>query len=290
MGWYQNLWAQLFGDIEPFANPKLIEGKREEVPNGLLARFALEVEPGITIPFFLLTPKDAKGQIPVIIMIGQGGKKEFLKQRSDAIAEFLKSEVAVCLVDVRGTGETQVGNGSPERTGARTSISQTNLILGKPILESQLRDLRTIIRWLKNRKEVDQQKLAVWGDSFAKVNARDTKLAVPLDASDFPSIAEPLGATLAELAAGFEKNVSVVYLRGLVKYESVFTSPYLYYPHDSAILAFNLGRGRAVWTTEPSNVEIHLDGLVNAQNQLIIDPPMAPVDAARWVIEQLRKK
>ncbi len=290
MAWYQNLWAQLFGDIEPFANPKLIEGKREEVPNGLLARFALEVEPSMTIPFFLLTPKDVKDQMPVVIMLGQGGKKEFLKQRADAISEFLKAGVSVCVVDVRGTGETQVGNGSPERTGSRTSISQTNLILGKPILESQLRDLRTVIRWLKNRKEVDQQKLAVWGDSFSKVNARDAKLALPLDASDLPSIAEPLGATLAELAAGFEKGVSVIYSRGLVEYESVFASPYLYYPHDTTFLVFDLGRGKAVWTTEPSNVEFRMEGKVNAQNQAIGEPPMAPADAAKWVIEQLRKK
>ena len=53
-------WSKLLGDVEPPANPKLIEGKTEEVPGGTLARFALEVEPGMSVLFLLITPKDAK--------------------------------------------------------------------------------------------------------------------------------------------------------------------------------------------------------------------------------------
>ena len=56
-------WSKLLGDVEPPANPKLIEGT-EEVPGGTLARFALEVEPGMSVPFLLITPKDARGKCP----------------------------------------------------------------------------------------------------------------------------------------------------------------------------------------------------------------------------------
>ncbi|HEV3383990.1 MAG TPA: acetylxylan esterase [Gemmata sp.] len=287
---YKNLWTKLFGDVEPYMDSKLIEGKDEAVPGGLLKRFALEVEPGIVIPFFLITSNEAKEHMPVAIMVGQGGKKEFLKLRGDAITEFLKNGVAVCLVDVRGTGETQPGNGSPERTGNRTSISQTNLILGTPILKSQFRDLRTVFQWLKTRKGIEPDNLALWGDSFTKLNPKDLRLAVPLDAPEFPSIAEPLGATLAELTAGFEKGVSVIYSRGLVDYESIFTSPYLYFPHDTTFLGIDLPSGVRKWRTIPTLVWTKMEGLVTAQNQAIGDPPMAPIDAAKWMIERLQKK
>ena len=64
-------WAKLLGNVEPSANPKVIEGKTEEVPGGTLARFAWRVEPGIVVPFLLITPKDAKGKVPVVVMVAQ---------------------------------------------------------------------------------------------------------------------------------------------------------------------------------------------------------------------------
>jgi hypothetical protein len=275
--------TQRLGDIDPFAAAKLFEGKGEEVPAARLERFALEVEPEILVPFIMLTPKEPNEPLPVVVMVAQGGKKEFFKERSEAIAELLKAGLAVCLVDVRGTGETQAGNGSPERTGVRTSISQTNLILGTPLLEAQVRDLRTVIRWLKTRKGLDPQKLAVWGDSFAKPNARDARFALPLDAPNLPSISEPLGPTLAELAAGFGEEVSVVYARGLVDYQSVFNSHYLYFPHETMFFPSGERKGR-------EKVSIKIDGTVNARNQTIGERPMEPVDAAKWLIQQLRRK
>ena len=70
--------------------------------------------------------------------------------RSDSGTPYLAADFigrlgrTVCLVDVRGTGETQPGT-SAERGSSRTSVSQTNLILGQPLLGSQLRDLRTVV-------------------------------------------------------------------------------------------------------------------------------------------------
>jgi hypothetical protein len=232
-------WAAFLGDVEPAANPKLIEGRAEDVPGGTLARFALESEPGIVVPLFLVSPKGAKGKSPVVVMVAQGGKAGFLKERGDAIAAFLKAGVAVCLVDVRGTGETRPGDGSPGWRGSRTTISQTELILGRTVLGNQLRDLRAVVRWLQARPELDGTRTAVWGDSFAEPNAGDaSSLVVPLDAPDLPAHAEPGGAMLAELAALYEDGVRWVYARGgygPVKGPGVWESPYLYVPHESVV-------------------------------------------------------
>ena len=232
---YRDEWARLLGNVDPAEKPKLTEGKGEDVPGGKLARLALEVEPGIVVPFFLITPKDAKGKVPVVVMVAQGGKAGFLTERADALAAFLKAGVAVCLVDVRGTGETMAG-ASAGRGSSRTSISQTNLILGQTVLGSQLRDLRTVIHWLRAHDGIDGTKLAVWGDSFAKRNAEEANLRVPLDAADFPLIAEPGGEHLALFAALYEDGVRLIYTRGgLGGVLATLGGPYLYVPHEAII-------------------------------------------------------
>lgn len=279
--------AKRLGDIEPVANPKVTELKTEDVPGGTLARFALETDPGITVPLFLITPKDARGKAPVVVMVASAGKQAFLKERGDAIAELLKAGVAVCLADVRGTGETRPGT-SADRGSSRTSVSQTNLILGQPVLGSQLRDLRTVTRWLQSRDAIDGKKCAVWGDSFAKVNAPDSRLAVPLDA-EMPAVSEPGGANLALLAALFEDVVAAAYARGgLDPSDTVTGAPYLYLPHDAVVpgpvtvwaLAPAVGKSRAV----------AYEATVDAQNRATGGKPMSPPDAAKWLAGKLRGK
>jgi hypothetical protein len=184
----------------------------------------------------LLTPNEVKGKVPAVLMVAQGGKARFLEERGEAITTLLKAGVIVCLIDVRGTGETAAGDGSAERTSSRTSVSQTNLILGQPVIGSQLRDLRTVIRWLQNRENVDPGKLAVWGDSFAKTNPDDGRFAVPLDAPDLPRYGEPGGALLAALAKLAEPGVVVIHAGGgTLLARDLLMSAYLYVPHDAII-------------------------------------------------------
>jgi hypothetical protein len=233
-------WARLLGEVQPAREPRLIEGKSEDVLGGRLARVALEVEPGIVVPIFLITPNDAKGKPPVVVMVAQGGKAGFLKERGDVIAAFLNAGVAVCLADVRGTGETKPGDGSPGRQSSRTSISQTELILGRTVLGNQLRDLRTVIRWLQTRDGIDGKKLVVWGDSFVEPNNLNrlgfSEIRVPLDAPDLPAIAEPGAAQLALFAALYEDAVKVVFTHGgLHSHREILPGAYLYVPHDAVI-------------------------------------------------------
>ena len=108
-------WSALLGPSDPPVGPKVIEGKAEEVVGGTLARFVLQVEPGVVIPLLLITPKGAAGKSPVVVMVSTSGKGLFLKQQGDVIAGLLKAGIAVCLPDVRGTGETQCRFGRPRK-------------------------------------------------------------------------------------------------------------------------------------------------------------------------------
>jgi hypothetical protein len=227
-------WASLLGDVgEVPANPKLFEGEANDVPGGKLKRFALETADGVTIPFVLILPTEVKEKPPVVVMVAQPGKAGFLKERADTLREFLKAGIAVCLPDVRGTGETRVGT-SADRASSRTSASQTEQILGRTVLGLQLRDLRTVLAWLRGIADVDGKKLAVWGDSFAAANPPDRKLSAPLDAPDPPAIAEPGAATLALLAGLFE-DVAAVHAGGFAPDSAVLGSPYVYVPHDAVV-------------------------------------------------------
>ena len=280
----QKAWAKLLGDIEPPTKPVVTESKIEEAADAALVRFAMETEPGIVVPGLFLMPKNAQGKLPVVVMVAQGGKAGFLNKRGEAIAAFLHAGFAVCLPDVRGTGETQPGT-SAARGSSRTTISQTNLILGQPVIGSQLRDLRAVILWLQNHARIDGQRIGVWGDSFAEVNAKEVQLVVPLDAAGFPHIAEPNGDLLALLAALFEGDVKAVYTRGGLR--GGFGN-YIYVPHDAVVPGAtqgSLAAGEVLAATLPGSKR---DALVDSRNQSESVEPMMLADAVKWVIRKLK--
>lgn len=284
----QQAWANALGNLEPVVKPIAIVGKSDEVPDGRLDRFAIEPEAGITVPLILMTPKEVKGKAPVVVMVASGGKQVFLKERSAEIAAFLKAGVAVCLVDVRGTGETRPGN-SADRGSSRTSVSQSNLMLGQPVLGSQLRDMRTVIRWLASIPGIDGKTIAVWGDSFAKVNAADAKLAVPHDL-DSPPVSEPGGAHLALLTGLFEDGVIAVYARGgLDSHRSLYSGPYLYLPHDAVIPTAVPLVDSILPSLTDARVATVYDGPVDALNRQVAKPRPAG-EVVTKVIQHLRGK
>jgi hypothetical protein len=222
-------------------------------------------------------------------MVAQAGKAAYLKERGDAIAAFLKEGVAVCLVDVRGTGETKAGS-SAERGSSRTSISQTELILGRTVLGNQLRDLRTVIRWLQNRRpDLDGKRVGVWGESFTRVNEKETPPA-PLDAPDPPVIAEPGAAHLAYLAGLFEDNVRTILARGgLSGYGSLLESPYVYVPHDVVVPGIRLVADWSMPFMGPDKLGAY-EATVDGRNRMIGFPVVRPVEAAWRMVKELKGK
>jgi hypothetical protein len=248
----------------------------------------------------------------VVVLVCQGGKAELLKARADAVAAFLEGGVSVCLVDVRGTGETRPGDGRGRQTAA-TSISSTELMLGQTLLGSRLRDLRSVLKYLRTRKEVGAERIVLWGDSLAPANAADRNLKVPLDADKQPDLAEPLGGLLALFGALFEDDVQAVYVRGgLTGYQSVLGSQFVYIPHDvvvpGALMAGDLCDVAAALAPRPLRLEGMVDGLnrvVKAEalasayaptraaygdaKLQLSDEPSSAAAAARWVLDNLKK-
>ena len=188
----------------------------------------------VTQPSVLRTQNSGLVRRPVVICIAQQGKAEFLARRAGEVAQLLSEGIAVCLADLRGTGETSPG---PERAYSAeiTQISTENLKLGQPLLGSRLRDLRSVIRYLATRDDVDASRMAVWGDSLAATNPPEF-VDPPLRATLTPSQAEPAGAILAILAGLFENNVKAVLSRGcLTSYAAILDAPAFYVPHDAIV-------------------------------------------------------
>jgi hypothetical protein len=312
-------WARLLGDVEPGVEPRASPQGPQRLGDVTVERITLEVEPAIFVPLVLLRPRRDPGTVvPVVVAFGQHGKQAFLRDRSDALAELLGAGTAVCLPDLRGTGETRPAGDSRGRASASTSLSATELMLGQTLVGARLRDLRSVLRYLRGRGDLDATRVALWGDSFAPVNPPGRNLEVPLDAEAFPDQAEPLGGLLALLGALFEDPVRAVYAQGgLAGYHALLQSPFCYVPHDSvvpgALTAGDLCDVAAALAPRP----LRLEGLVDGRNRAVtaadlakaFEPTQAayqsagatdrlvlesagkePAAAARWLLAQLRER
>src|SRR5262249_47820421 len=135
----------------------------------------------------------------------------------------------------RGTGETSPGEGRGRNSPA-SSLSASELMLGQTLLGGRLRDLRSVLRHLRTRADLDGKRVALWGDSFVKPNAPDANFKMPQTTADRPAQAEPLGGLVTLLGALFEDDVRAVYVhRGLSDYYSVLEGPFCYLPHDVVV-------------------------------------------------------
>lgn len=309
-------WARLLGEVEPRGETKVVEQARHPLGKVTVERLALQVEPRIVVPLLLLLPpRQENVRLPVVVGFAQHGKKEFLNQRSEVIADLLAGGTAVCLPDLRGCGETRPADDSRDRASTSTSLSASEQMLGQTLLGSRLRDLRSVLHYLRNRPELDAGRVALWGDSFARVNPPDRNLQVPWDAEPLPDQSEPLGGLLAILAALFEEPVKAVYAQGgLAGYQSVLQSPFLYLPHDAlvpgALTAGDLGDVAAALAPRPLKLEGLVDGLnrrasadqvtqafeltrsayrsAGALERLHIRAESEPKELAAWLLKQLQ--
>jgi dienelactone hydrolase len=283
-------WARLLGDVEPREDPTPEVLAREDTDTGRASveRIALGVGPGLVVPVLLLVPPPPPrpgSRPPVILALAQEGKQAFLHRRPELIAAWLDGGAAVCLVDVRGTGETQPRDGSRRHDGALTTLSAAEWMLGQTLVGSRLRDVRSVLGYLRHRADVDATRIAVWGDSFAPANPADRDLAVPLDADPFPHQAEPLGGLLALLGGLFEDDIRAVAIRGaLTGFDSLLQGPFCYVPHDAlvpgAIAAGDVSGLAAALAPRPLRMEGLVDGLDRAVGAEALRAIMEPVESA----------
>jgi hypothetical protein len=204
----------MLGDIEPAAAPPFETTWTESLAGAEAAALSLDVEDGIRVPLLLLRPA-GRSSAPVVVAVTQQGKERLLRNRSVEIGRMLQAGIAVCLPDVRGTGETAPAV-EPRDGGPRHAMAQMEFDLGKNLLGARLRDLRTVLGYLRTRSDIDGGRIALWGESFAPPNPAHLFLD-ELEFEAGPQIqyrAEPIGAHLALLAALFEEGIQAVAASG----------------------------------------------------------------------------
>lgn len=280
--WLRSRWREKLGDIEPMGSPKVASVWKRTVLGVEGEGLALTTEPGITVPMVVLRPATSS---KVAVIVSQGGKDRILAHRRAEIEALLKAGIAVCLPDVRGTGETAPdGRRSPQSMG----LSGTEQMLGGTLAGAQLKDLRTVIQYLAARS--DSSQLAVWGDSHVPVNPSRLLLDELPNWQMGPQIqnqAEPLGGLLAALSALYESKVQAVAIhRGLVSYLSVLNDRFAYVPADAMIPGIlevgDLDDIYASLVPRP----VLLSELVDGRNRMVgkTGTPSA------WLIEQLSRR
>ena len=225
------------GDIEPPANPSAQVLSEQGGANAVVQAVVIETEPGIRLPMLVLKPvQAAKERAPAILAIAQEGKTRFLEHRSEDLMSLLRNGTILCLADLRGTGEVSA---TSSRGPTAMDTSETELMLGRTMLGSRLRDARTVVRYLMSRPDVDPARVAVWGDSFAEPNPENfafDQSAMQVPGPFAQQQAEPMGALIALLTALYEPRVAAVAARGgLISFLSILEDRFCHVPQDVVV-------------------------------------------------------
>ena len=262
-------WAKLLGDVtlraEPNVKSRVVLPLAQEDKNGAkVERVVLEVEPGFIVPLLVISGSKT-AHAPVVVGLAQGGKEGFLRHRAEQLAELVDKGTIVCLPDLRGTGESKAGT-SRGRTSGDGNRSVNLLMFDQTMLGQRLRDLKSVLAYLRSRKDVDEKRVSLWGDSFATTNAADTDFKIPRGVDGRPHQPEPMGGLLSLLGGLFDDDIARVYVHGgLSGYLSVLDSPHVYIPHDvvvpGALTAGDLCDVAAALAPRPLRLENLVDGL-----------------------------
>ena len=188
---------------------------------------------------------------------------------------------------------------------------------GQPLLGAQLRDLRSVILYLKLHKQLDVKRLALWGDTFTSPLDAEDVWKIPHGVDDRPAPLEPLGGLLALLGALYEDDVRAVFTHGsLASLTSTLASPFCYLPHDAIVPGVlqsgDLADLAAALAPRPFRQCAMVDGInrrmarlpmekaydptrsayrtAKAEGALTLEPnPPSPNDLARWFATHLAK-
>ena len=270
--WMRSELAKRLGDIEPDRNPRATVHWTTHIPNASVEGITIDVEPDIVVPLLLFRPPAKGGLPPVVVGIAEGGKELFLTKRSQEIEGMLKRGVAVCLPDVRGSGETSPDSRrDPENDENMQAVNEE--MLGETLVGRRLKDLRTVLAYLGQRPDLNGTSLALWGESLMPLNGAQTVLdELPLwqVGPQIQQQGEPLGGLLAVLGALYSPNVQAVALRnGLVGYASILDSAFDYIPADITVPGFLEVGDLADVEATLSPMPLLLEDLIDAKDRLV---------------------
>jgi cephalosporin-C deacetylase-like acetyl esterase len=243
----RDLWARRLGIDGRRPESKASLHGKQRLADVTVERMVVETEPGISVPTLLLVPASAaRHRVPAVLAVAQHGKAAFLRDRSEAVARMLEAGLAVCLPDVRGTGETRPVHderGPPvglyndvSGHGAGTFLCTQELTLGRTPLGGRLLDVQAVVRYLRSRPDVQPERILLWGDSFVPLRQPDLTQVKSFEALNPHEVAEPLGGLLVVLAALFDERIAAVYARGgLASFRPQLAKPLLFVPPDAVV-------------------------------------------------------
>jgi cephalosporin-C deacetylase-like acetyl esterase len=294
-------WGPLLGEIAPYEIPAAQRRAMERAGEVRVEKFLLPGPRAICLPVLLLLPPGGDERLPAVVAVAQEGKAAFLARRSEWLAALLAEGVAVCLPDLRGTGETRPDDDRARRSEA-TAVSSTELMLGQTLVGSRLADLHSVVEWLRRRNEIDPDRIALAGDTFAALNGSASgpadELERPLDV-DQPPLAEPLGSLVVLLATLYDERVAAVSARGgLASLRSLLQSPFLHFPHDALVPGALAAGDLPLLVASLSGRPVAASGLVDGLNRPVVDAafrrvaaiqadPLSDAESAAWLIQSL---
>jgi dienelactone hydrolase len=253
--------------------------RRQQCPGGIAHWVLLRNLDGMPIPVLLLLPAPDWRGAGVLVVCSQG-KAAFLKEKAAGVARLLHQGMAVCLVDVRDSGETATSR-TLSRTSASTSHAATALMLGTSVEELRLFDLLAVSRWLQAAASTDLklerkvERLAVWGENLTPPYPADWPVAMPWDAPKLPPLTDPTGPRLALMLSAVCPDITAIYCAGdLATYASVLESPFVYLPLTAIAPGMLRPQSSEIHRDTPELVRfsrasaIRLEALINSRNQV----------------------
>lgn len=286
--WLRSRWASKLGQVEPNRGAPATVQWTKPIPGGKAEGITLQVEPGIVVPLLLLRPK-ADRRLPVAVAIAEYGKEEILANRQSEIEALLKKGTAVCLPDVRGTGETKPdwrrGPGSAE-----ISLAASELMLGGTLPGARLKDLLSVLAYLEGRADLDAGHIALWGDALAPPNPARMVLDELPNWQIGPQIqqqSEPLGGLLALLGALFDEHVRAVAVEGgLDGYLSILEDQFAYVPADVIIPGILEAGDLADVAKALAPRAVLLENLRDGRNR-VVGHTNGAAHLAQWLLEHM---
>ena len=269
-------WTNKLGVTQSAMPAQVISSESSTFENVSLTKVVLNTEKEHYLPLLILKPANIKTPSnKIAIMISQGGKKSLLENRSSQIASLLKAGFTVCLPDIRGTGELKTGT-SRGRSSGSTSLSSSLMMTGDLRITGQLRDIQSVLDWLKKESSPAIPRFLLWGDSPSNTIPDHTNFNLPRDDdSILPMQPEPLGGLLALFSALFNDDVKTITIKGgLASFASALNHHLVQIPHETVIPGiFSMGDIPLLINSLGTRT-IFLDQMVDGLNLEIAGPKL----------------
>ena len=197
-------WRKRLGNVEPDSKAEVVYHRKEAIAETTVERFGLALADEITVPVVLMRKGERNA---CTILLAPGGKASVVEHCGERIKAHLEERV-VCLVDVRGTGELAVDDDRGARSRA-SGRAATALMVGESILGMQIRDLRSVIGYLRSIgiEDVEIENVSLDMSSTALRPTRDDQKSLEDDGVVMNRFEEPMGEILAYLVTVFEEGV-----------------------------------------------------------------------------------